>query len=129
MDRLRIAQALSRHSAARGRQLPCFVEINIGAEDSKHGFLESDLPAALPALADLEGLDIQGLMAIPPKESGPAATRRWFAKLARLRDEISTTLGPGFPGFLSMGMSNDYELAIEEGATHVRVGTALFGPR
>ena len=128
MDRLRIAGVLGRLAAERARPLPCFLEINLGAEASKHGFLETALPEALPRLAEIEGLDIRGLMAIPPQEPDETAARAWFARLARLRDRVAGALN-GFGGALSMGMSGDFELAIEEGATHVRIGTALFGER
>jgi uncharacterized pyridoxal phosphate-containing UPF0001 family protein len=81
-------------------------------------------------LADLQHLRIQGLMAIPPQGETADDVRPWFRRLRELRDELaSRPEWQGFPGWLSMGMSDDFEVAIEEGATHVRVGTALFGPR
>jgi uncharacterized pyridoxal phosphate-containing UPF0001 family protein len=106
------------------------VEVNLGAEDSKHGFPPGGLAAALAPLAGLAHLDLVGLMAIPPYADDPEATRPWFRRLAELAGEIAAaSVLPAFRGWLSMGMSGDFEVAIEEGATHVRVGTALFGER
>ncbi|MEE2778568.1 MAG: alanine racemase, partial [Acidobacteriota bacterium] len=85
---------------------------------------------ALPRLGALDGLRIDGLMAIPPRETETADARRWFTRLAELRDQVGRSgVLSDFRGELSMGMSGDFELAIEEGATHVRVGTAVFGAR
>ena len=81
-------------------------------------------------LAELPNLRILGLMAIPPNTPAPEDSRRWFRRLRELRDHLRERApAPDFPGFLSMGMSRDFEIAIEEGATHIRVGTALFGVR
>jgi pyridoxal phosphate enzyme (YggS family) len=129
VDRLRVAEALDRHCAALGRRLQCFLEINLGGESSKHGFLEDELDGAIDRLADLDRLDVVGLMAIPPQAPTPEASRPWFRQLRELRDRYTGSRLGAFEGYLSMGMSADFEIAIEEGATHVRVGTALFGPR
>lgn len=133
VDRPRIAEALDREAARRGHrglQIPGFLEVNLGNEESKHGFAPAGLAEAARPLADLEHLKIVGLMAIPPQEDDPEGSRSWFRRLRELRDELgSRPEWPGFPGRLSMGMSHDFEVAIEEGATHVRVGTSLFGPR
>lgn len=130
VDRLKIAQVLDVEAARLSRRLPCFLEINLGAEESKHGFLPGELSAALDALASLAHLEILGLMAIPPFGEDPEASRPWFHQLARLRDQIGAQASlPSFQGALSMGMSHDFEVAIAEGATHVRVGTAIFGER
>ena len=129
VDRVRIAEALSRHASSRGRRLPCFLEVNLGAETSKHGFLPESLGEATARIGELAGIELVGLMAIPPRETETAAARGWFSQLARLRDGVARTLGPAFRGYLSMGMSDDFELAIQEGATHVRIGSALFGER
>ena len=139
LDRLKIARHLDRHRAAlereveegrpRGR-LPCFLEVLLGGEESKHGFPPSRLMELLEPLAACEHLEPVGLMAIPPPEDTTEASRRWFAELRRLRDRVAESgRVPGFRGWLSMGMSADFEVAIEEGATHVRLGTALFGAR
>lgn len=130
LDRLAIGQALDREAGRRGRILPCFAEVNLAGEETKHGFLPQGLPASLAPLAGLAHLSVVGLMAIPPFEDEAEASRPWFRRLAALAAEVSAAgVLPGFAGRLSMGMSADFEVAVEEGATHVRVGTALFGPR
>lgn len=130
LDRPKLAVALSRQATARGRTIPCFLEINLGLEETKHGFSPEGLPDQVRPLADLPGLTILGLMAIPPLGPHAEASRPWFRRLRRLRDELAERPEwRNFPGLLSMGMSQDFEVAIEEGATHVRVGTALFGER
>lgn len=130
IDRAKIARRLDRHAAELGRRLTVLLEINLGEEQSKHGFLPAELPSAVEPLLDLEHLVIAGLMTIPPFESDAGRARLWFRRLRELRDDLfSLSAWSDRPGFLSMGMSHDFELAIQEGATHVRVGTALFGPR
>jgi pyridoxal phosphate enzyme (YggS family) len=130
LDRPKIFHAVSAAAAAAGRRLDAFVEVNVGGEASKHGFAPEGLGEALVPLAGLPGLRLVGLMAIPPWEEDPQGSRRWFGQLRALRDELARGgLWGGGPGLLSMGMSHDFEVAVEEGATHVRVGTALFGER
>jgi pyridoxal phosphate enzyme (YggS family) len=130
VDRPKIAQALDREAAERGCRLTGFLEVNLGDEASKHGFPADELAEAVRPLAGLAHLTIVGLMAIPPLGGEPEASRPWFRRLRGLRDELARRPEwRGFPGLLSMGMSNDFAVAVEEGATHVRVGTALFGKR
>jgi pyridoxal phosphate enzyme (YggS family) len=130
IDRPRIAAALDREAAAHGKTLDGFLEINLGGEESKHGFAAEGLADAVRPLAGLAHLRIAGLMAIPPPGETPEDSRPWFRRLRELRDDLARRPEwQGFPGWLSMGMSDDFEVAVEEGATHVRVGTALFGPR
>jgi hypothetical protein len=130
IDRPRIAEAVDREAGARGLAVSGFLEVNLGNEESKHGFSPQGLADAVRPLAGLQHLRIAGLMAIPPQGGSPEDSRPWFQKLRELRDDLaSRSEWQGFPGWLSMGMSDDFEVAIEEGATHVRVGTALFGPR
>jgi pyridoxal phosphate enzyme (YggS family) len=130
VDRLRLATALDAEGARIGRDVTCFLEINLAGEPTKHGFQEDELIAALPALRELVHLRPVGVMAIPPPAAEAGQSRPWFRALARLRDRIAGAPGwTDFPGLLSMGMSDDFEVAIEEGATHVRVGSALFGSR
>ena len=130
LDRPKVALALDGEAARLARVVPCFLEVNLGGEQSKHSFAREGLVRSAAPLADHAHLSIVGLMAIPPLEEDPEASRPWFRRLSRLRDELAAAgVLPGFPGWLSMGMSGDFEVAIEEGATHVRVGTALFGPR
>ena len=130
VDRLKIASVLDREAARAGRRLDGLLEVNLGGEESKHGFSVEEVRGGLGELAELEHLRIGGLMAIPPPEADPESSRRWFRRLRELRDELfARTEWSGRAGLLSMGMSGDFEIAIEEGATHVRVGSALFGPR
>ena len=130
IDRLKIARALDKEAARVERPLLGLLEINLAAEESKHGFQPTQVMAVLPELQDLEALNIVGLMAIPPFEPDPQDSRRWFRQLRELRDTLfSSEPWSQKPGYLSMGMSHDYDVAVEEGATHIRVGTALFGPR
>lgn len=130
VDRPGIAQALDKEAGKRGLAITGLLEVNLGQEESKHGFPPEGLAEAARPLADLQHLKIVGLMAIPPQADDPEGSRPWFRKLRELRDELAARPEwPGFPGWLSMGMSHDFEVAVEEGATHVRVGTLLFGPR
>ena len=118
LDRPSLLTALARAMDAAGRRVPCFVQVNIGAEEQKGGCAIGDLPALL-AQARAAAIPLAGLMCVPPEGIEPAP---FFALLAKLADDN------GLVG-LSMGMSGDFETAIMLGATHVRVGTALFGRR
>ena len=130
IDRLKIARRIELEAERQGKRLEGFVQVNLGEEPSKSGYAVEGLCEALRPLADLERLRIVGLMAIPPHEENLEAARQWFRRLRQLRDELgSRPEWSGFPGGLSMGMSHDFEVAIEEGATHVRVGTSIFGER
>lgn len=133
IDRPKIAEAVHREASERGLRVDGFLEVNVGGEESKHGFPPDGLAEAVRPLAGFqgpEGLRIVGLMAVPPFGDDAEASRRWFVRLRELGRELAARPEwAGFPGLLSMGMSHDYEIAIEEGATHVRVGTALFGAR
>ena len=130
IDRPKIARALDREATRLDRPLLGLIEVNLAEEESKHGFLPQQLLDHLPELRDLETLTIVGLMAIPPFETDPQDSRRWFGQLRELRDKVFSREGWNQrPGYLSMGMSHDYDVAIEEGATHVRIGSALFGSR
>jgi len=121
VDRREIGAAISQHTAARGVVMPVLVEVNIAGEASKSGADPAALPELLAALRDEPGIRVDGLMAIPPA-SEPEAARRHFRRLRELRDEHQLRE-------LSMGMSGDFEVAVEEGATMVRVGRAIFGDR
>ena len=118
LDRPSLVPALARAMDKAGRQVPCFVQVNIGAEDQKGGCAIGDLPALL-AEARAADIPIAGLMCVPPAGIEPAP---FFALTAKLADDH------GIKG-LSMGMSDDFETAIMQGATHIRVGSALFGAR
>lgn len=130
VDRVRIARVLDAEAAAQGRRVRGLLEVNLGGEASKHGFDPETLAEAAAPLAELVHLRLEGLMAIPPPTPTPEAARPYFRRLAELRARLNAR--PEWSGRLvelSMGMSDDFEVAIEEGATFVRVGTRLFGPR
>jgi len=130
IDRLKIARHLERHLADLGRSIPAWLEVNVGDEASKHGFHAANLSEAVRPLADLRHLRVVGLMVIPPPGDDAEASRPWFRRTRALRDELAARREwKGFPGWLSMGMSDDFEVAVEEGATHVRLGSTVFGPR
>jgi hypothetical protein len=130
VDRPKIAILLDREAGERGLRLDGFLEVNLGEEPAKHGFSPRGFLDTVAPLADLGHLRLVGLMAIPPLENDPERTRLWFRRLRDLRDRlVEHPAWAGCPGRLSMGMSDDFDLAIAEGATDVRVGTALFGPR
>jgi hypothetical protein len=119
VDRPSLAEALAKEIARQGRQPTLFVEVNTGAEAQKAGVLPEETDAFIKACREIHGLTIAGLMCIPPANEPPAPHFALTAKIARRN---------GLP-LLSMGMSADFALAIEFGATHVRVGTAIFGAR
>ncbi len=130
LDRLKIVRLLAAEAGRIQRVLQGFIQVHLGDEATKHGFPAVGLAEAVRPLADLEWLRVVGLMALPPYADNPEDSRPWFRQLRELRDELQARPEwRHFPGYLSMGMSHDFEVAIEEGATHVRVGTALFGPR
>lgn len=122
VDRLELARELDRRAAAAGKVAEVLVQVNLAGEATKGGFAPGELKSALEVLAGLPGVRVRGLMTIPPLVERAEASREWFRRLRDLRDEA------GLP-HLSMGMSDDFEVAVEEGATMVRVGTAIFGPR
>jgi pyridoxal phosphate enzyme (YggS family) len=131
VDSLKIATRLSVAAAALGKKLPILIEVKLSHEESKHGVAPAELSALLTALAPLETLVPSGLMTVPPwpadiAKAGEEA-RPYFRELRRLRDSL-VAAHPTLTQ-LSMGMSNDFAVAIEEGSTCVRVGTALFGKR
>jgi pyridoxal phosphate enzyme (YggS family) len=128
VDDLDLAREIDRRAAAAGVVQAVLVEVNVAGEGTKHGVAPAALAALLERMAGLPALDLQGLMAIPPPVEDPARARPWFASLAKLREEAARRLGAALP-HLSMGMSDDFEVAVEEGATLVRIGRALFGER
>jgi len=127
VDSLKIAQRLNTTAAALGKKLPVLLEVKLSHEESKHGLSAEELPSLLAAMNDLESVETVGLMTVPPWSEDAEVARPYFRELRRLRDESVVR----FPRVtqLSMGMSNDFTVAIEEGSTCVRVGTALFGRR
>ena len=121
------AERLNASAQALGKTLRVLIEVKLSPEDTKHGLSPADIPALLTALQPLEHLEVRGLMTVPPFNEDPETARPYFQKLRSLRDEYledHPTLTE-----LSMGMSNDFAVAIEEGSTTVRLGTAIFGKR
>jgi pyridoxal phosphate enzyme (YggS family) len=127
VDSLTIATRLDAAARALGKRLPILIEVKLSHEESKHGVAPAELPALVAALAPLENLIPAGLMTVPPWDDDPERARPYFRELRRLRD-ASLAACPTLAQ-LSMGMSNDFEVAIEEGSTCIRIGTALFGTR
>ena len=128
VDRERLAQRLESLLQEGGRQLPVLLEVNLAGEASKSGVSAVDAPRLLDAVLACPHLEVRGLMAVPPYDADPEKSRPHFAALRELRDRLATAAGRPLPE-LSMGMSHDFAVAVEEGATEIRVGTALFGAR
>ena len=130
VDSYKLAARLDAIAGEFGKRLPIFVEVNLGGEDAKAGIETGEVLPLCEQVSKLANLELRGLMAVPPFLDDAEQVRPFFRQLRRLRDEARQTgiVGEQFAD-LSMGMSNDFEVAIEEGATLVRVGTALFGAR
>jgi pyridoxal phosphate enzyme (YggS family) len=129
LDSTALAEELARRSAAAGRSLPCYVEVNTSGEPSKHGVPPERAPDLLRRVRALEPLRLEGLMTIGPLHGGPDGARASFRTLARIRDRAREDGTLDESAGLSIGMSDDFEIAIEEGATIVRIGSALLGER
>ena len=127
VDRLKIAERLAAQRPYLAPALNVCIQVNLAGESTKGGVPAAEVPALAAAVAALPRLALRGLMCIPPEETDPQRQREWFARLRILRDSLNT--GSVNLDTLSMGMSGDFEAAIQEGATLVRIGTALFGPR
>ncbi len=125
-----LIQKIDEAAGEAGRTLELLVQVDLAGEPTKHGAREEELPAIFDAAGPCRAVRLSGLMMIPPTSADPEGARHWFRKLNGVRDRL---LARGVDGAmlaeLSMGMSHDYEIAIEEGATLVRVGTAIFGSR
>jgi pyridoxal phosphate enzyme (YggS family) len=128
VDSLSLAQEISKRAGQAARTLPLLLEVNIAGEASKFGYPPERLLDELKEIGALPRIEIHGLMAVPPWSAEPEKSRSHFRRLRELKLECERILGIPLP-HLSMGMSGDFEVAIEEGATMVRIGTALFGPR
>jgi pyridoxal phosphate enzyme (YggS family) len=127
VDSARLLQALETEAARTQRNIDALLEVNASAEASKHGFAPADVPALTEQIADLQHVRIRGLMTMAAYDEQAERTRPTFAALRALRDHLQSKLGTSYRlDALSMGMTNDFEIAIEEGATLVRIGTALF---
>lgn len=131
LDSFKTAERLNRAAAALDKTIPVLIEVKLSPEDTKHGVAPEQLPELIAQLAPLKNLTVRGLMTVPPwcddTPEGAETARPYFAHLRRLRDELH----PKHPTLteLSMGMTNDFRVAIEEGSTTVRIGTAIFGKR
>jgi pyridoxal phosphate enzyme (YggS family) len=135
LDSLKLAQRLNRFAVESDRVLPVLLEFNVGGEESKSGWDASDeslwdrLFPDVSAILDLPNLRVHGLMTMPPLETNPDDSRRFFVRLRALRDHLASRFPKADWHELSMGTSADYAVAVEEGATLVRVGTAIVGAR
>lgn len=130
VDSLALAQRLNHAAERLGRVVPVLLQVNIGREPQKHGASPETAASLAESIAALPHLRLQGLMAVPPAGDDPEASRPWFAGLHQLSEAIRKQAAtPGQPWELSMGMSHDFEVAIEEGSTLIRIGSALFGER
>jgi PLP dependent protein len=127
LDSLKTAERLNAAAQALGKTLRVLIEVKLSHEDTKHGLAPEEIPTLLRAIQPLTYLEPRGLMTVPPFGEDPEAARPTFQHLRRLRDE-NLSLCPTLTE-LSMGMSNDFAVAIEEGSTTVRIGTAIFGKR
>jgi pyridoxal phosphate enzyme (YggS family) len=128
VDSLSLAQEINKRAEQAARTMPILLEVNVAGEASKFGYRPEQLLAELKQLNALPRIEIHGLMTVPPWSAEAEKARPHFRRLRELKERAEAVLGAPLP-HLSMGMSDDFEIAIEEGATMVRVGTALFGPR
>lgn len=128
VDGAKLALELDRRAESAGVRQAILAEVNLAAERTKFGVAESDLPELLDTILPLKHVELRGLMTIPPPPDSPEHSRAWFARLRELAERESTRLGLALPE-LSMGMTDDFEVAVEEGATLVRVGRAILGER
>jgi pyridoxal phosphate enzyme (YggS family) len=128
VDSLPLAQEIHKRAEPAGKTMPVLLEVNVAGEASKFGYRPEQLLADLPQLITLKRLEIHGLMTVPPWTPDAENARPMFRLMCELKQRCEQILGAPLP-HLSMGMSGDFEVAIEEGATMVRIGTALFGPR
>jgi pyridoxal phosphate enzyme (YggS family) len=130
VDSLKLAEELSRAGKLQNRVLPVLLQVNLGQEETKSGAQKEEVFRLLERMASLPGIFVKGLMTMPPFFDNPEDSRPYFRALRILGEDVSKSRIPGVVmEELSMGMSNDFEVAVEEGATLVRVGTAVFGPR
>lgn len=129
VDRLKLINIISKRAVELDKQLGVLIQVNVGGEEQKSGCSEADAPALCQAVAEAPNLKLMGLMTMPPFFDEPERVRPIFARLRELALTLAPNLPQGSMDELSMGMSGDFEAAIAEGATLVRVGTAIFGSR
>jgi len=128
VDSVRLLDEINRVATARNLKQPVLLQVNLSGETTKSGVSEEQLPPLLDACALLDHVQLCGLMTLPPRVETPDEARKWFSRLRELRETAASRLSRPLPE-LSMGMSNDFEAAIAEGATLVRIGRAIFGER
>jgi len=130
LDSVKLAKEINKHAKKQDICMPCLIQVNISGEETKFGISPDKLEEFLDNIAKFKNIEITGLMTLPPFSLNPEEVRPYFIKLRELRDKfykkhpVASSMKE-----LSMGMTNDFEIAIEEGATIVRIGTAIFGPR
>lgn len=129
VDSLKLAKEISRQSLAAGLVSDVLLQVNIGRDENKFGFLAEELPEALQEISPLTGIRVRGLMTVPPIEQDSDKTRAHFQSLYKVFIDIPQIYDNIKMEYLSMGMSGDFEIAVEEGANLVRVGSAIFGSR
>ena len=127
LDSARLANAVCEHGLARGRAVDALMQVNVAGEGTKGGYAPVDLPAEAERLAGLSGVRVCGVMVMAPLDAEEPVLRRVFEAAREAREMLENAGHPAFE--LSMGMSNDFEIAVEEGATMIRLGTVLFGAR
>lgn len=127
LDSLSVSEEINKRAQKLGEEQAVLIEVNSGGEDSKAGLASEEVEGFLKELREFSSIQVKGLMTMPPYFDDPEMSRQYFRELRQLRDELRGS----YPGLteLSMGMSGDFQVAIEEGATFVRVGTSIFGPR
>ena len=128
IDNLRLAEILNKKAEMSGRRLRVFIQVNLSGEKTKHGIVKNNVIELVSAISELKNLSIDGLMSLPPYFEDKEDVRPYFIALRKLREGIKDETGILLKE-LSMGMSHDFEVAIEEGATMVRIGSAIFGQR
>jgi pyridoxal phosphate enzyme (YggS family) len=129
LDRLSLAEEIQKRAARRGLVVPCLVQVNVSGEESKGGFSPDEVPDFLRRLSEMPAIEVRGYMTMAPIAESAEETRPVFRRLRELRDEwLASGLAPVTASELSMGMSGDFEVAVEEGATLVRIGSILVKP-
>ena len=129
LDRLSLAQAIQKRAEQIGQVVPCLVQVNVSGEESKSGLAPDEVPDFLKTVREMDGIELRGYMTMAPNVDDPEQTRAVFRGLRELRDELlASGAAPATAVELSMGMSGDFEVAVEEGATYVRIGSILVKP-
>lgn len=130
LDSVELAEEINKRAKASGKVVNVLIQINIGKEETKSGIYEEDLEDFTEKLSEYDGIRILGIMAIPPASENPEDSRKYFRRMRELFEKLKNKKHDNFDiKYLSMGMTNDFEIAIEEGANIVRVGTGIFGER